>query len=556
MGRKSTLALRKEVFLMKRVMWFVSAFCIVLLLGGWSMKTARADAAFNAMYRLYNPNSGEHFYTASEGERDAVIKAGWNDEGIGWYAPKTSAVPVYRLYNKNAGDHHYTTNAAERDHLIAVGWNDEGIGWYSDEQKQVPVYRLYNPNAYSAPGRSGAHHYTVSKGENDYLDRIGWNTEGIGWYGVQGTVEAIYLGVENYGAAETNKDNKPSFRYRFQINGKEMIYSIDNGTQDESGEYDYPIQNLLKENYSYRIALEENTVVWAEEIAWEDSAFQPIVSGTPGEKTLKNFLKNAVMPVGTALYIYGGGWDWQDVGSSIQTRTLGVSPDWVRFFNEQDENFTYKGKDGSDENVDPTTSYYPFGAYNEYYYAGLDCSGYLGWVLYNTFETENGKEGYVGGSTGFAKRLAGKGWGTWTQEVSIPDGTKETEMKPGDLMSINGHVWISLGTCADGSVVIAHSTPSNSVTGQPGGGVQISALGTDKNCQAYVLADKVMKNSYPEWSARYETALKDPAVYFAFTGSNAGKFTWTPSAETGLSDPDGIQNMTPEEVIAALYPAA
>ena len=42
-------------------------------------------AAAVDMYRLYNPNSGEHFYTASKGERNHLISLGWNDEGIGWY---------------------------------------------------------------------------------------------------------------------------------------------------------------------------------------------------------------------------------------------------------------------------------------------------------------------------------------------------------------------------------------------------------------------------------------------------------------------------------------
>ena len=66
------------------------------------------------MYRLYNPNSGEHFYTASTVERDAVIAAGWNDEGIGWTAP-TQGIRVYRLYNSYAGEHHYTSSEVERD---------------------------------------------------------------------------------------------------------------------------------------------------------------------------------------------------------------------------------------------------------------------------------------------------------------------------------------------------------------------------------------------------------------------------------------------------------
>ena len=37
------------------------------------------------MYRLYNQNSGEHFYTASADEHDAVKAAGWSYEGISWY---------------------------------------------------------------------------------------------------------------------------------------------------------------------------------------------------------------------------------------------------------------------------------------------------------------------------------------------------------------------------------------------------------------------------------------------------------------------------------------
>lgn len=35
------------------------------------------------MYRLYNPNSGEHFYTASVDEGEFLISAGWKDEGLG-----------------------------------------------------------------------------------------------------------------------------------------------------------------------------------------------------------------------------------------------------------------------------------------------------------------------------------------------------------------------------------------------------------------------------------------------------------------------------------------
>lgn len=131
------------------------------------------------MYRLYNPNSGEHFYTSATGERDNLINVGWTYEGVGWQAPASSNTPVYRLYNQYGGEHHYTTSMSERDFLIANGWTYESIGWYSDDARTVPLYRQYNPNAFS-----NNHNYTTSLGENDWLVSIGWQAEGVGWYGV------------------------------------------------------------------------------------------------------------------------------------------------------------------------------------------------------------------------------------------------------------------------------------------------------------------------------------------------------------------------------------
>ena len=366
----------------------------------------------------------------------------------------------------------------------------------------------------------------------------------------EGTL-AVYLGVEHYGAEETNKDNRDSFTYRFDIGGEETVLRLDNGPQDAEGNYSYPIQNQLKEGYAYRLTLEGDTVTAVTEVE-ELEPYTPLVQGVPGEGTLTNFLKTALEPVGTTLYIYGGGWDWQDEGSSAQARTLGVSPDWVRFYQSQDEQYTYKERDGNPDIQNPERSYFPYGGYNEYYYAGLDCSGYLGWVLYNTFETEDGAEGYVGGSTGFAKRLAERGWGTWTQDVQAPDGHGGGTMRPGDLMSINGHVWISLGTCADGSVVILHCTPSYSRAGQPGGGVQLSAIGGGEDCEAYRLAERYLSEYYPDWFSRYPVYLCDPAVYFTFEGESAGKFTW--DTENGpVSDPDGLREMTPDAVLEILF---
>ncbi len=132
------------------------------------------------MIRMYNKNSGEHFYTSSQAEVRSLTNAGWINEGIAWKAPVKSKTPVYRLYNANAGDHHYTISSSEKNNLVNAGWKYEGIGWYSDDAKGVPLYRLYNPNA-----KAGSHHYTISKSERNNLVSCGWKDEGISWYGVK-----------------------------------------------------------------------------------------------------------------------------------------------------------------------------------------------------------------------------------------------------------------------------------------------------------------------------------------------------------------------------------
>ena len=141
------------------------------------------DPDKQSMHRVYNPNSGEHFYTSNIKEGNGLIDMGWRYEGVSWIAPKKSKTPVYRLYNPKTGEHHYTRSKKEVNTLLDLKvWNYEGVGWYSDDQEGMALLRLYNPNANGGPG---AHFYTVSKYEKKYLVQKGWNDEGVGWYGVE-----------------------------------------------------------------------------------------------------------------------------------------------------------------------------------------------------------------------------------------------------------------------------------------------------------------------------------------------------------------------------------
>ena len=419
----------------------------------------------------------------------------------------------------------------------------------------------------------------------------------------------VYLGVKGYGTVSTKDPGKDNFVHRFFTDGGEVEYTVFNDGR-------YSIQNTLQEGYVYNLTVENSVVTAATAatasaegeitaidagtvtvsgttcaytsiyeisnnaagetavtavsgtdglvgktakvygdtlyLAFVAEDYTAPVSGTAGVRTLKNYLQTAMNPVGTTLYVYGAGWDWQDDLSSNQSMTIGLSQSWIDFFQQQDANYTYK------YSADPAHSYYPHNSWNQYYYTGLDCSGYIGWVVYNvmntTSATNTDNDGYVMSSTKMAKTFANKGWGTWTRDIA--------EFKPGDIFSMSGHVWTVVGVCDDGSIVFLHSTPSDSKAGQGGGGVQLSALNpngdSDKDCEAYKLVTKYMTKYYPEWSERYDAVLRSYSSYATpATGSTtketwSGNFSWNLDG-TGLTDPDGYANMSADEILADLF---
>ena len=203
-----TKANRMAVWLIAATAFIASALIATLAYSAPASAASSDTGTYQSMYRLYNPNSGEHFYTASDAEKGHLVGVGWQDEGTGWVAPTSSDHPVYRLYNANAGDHHYTMSEAEKDMLVSMGWNYEGVGWKSADESGVALYRQYNPNA-----TAGSHNYTASKAENDALVAAGWHEEGIGWYGHNATWVAETGHFET--VTVTEAWDEPVYDYRF-----------------------------------------------------------------------------------------------------------------------------------------------------------------------------------------------------------------------------------------------------------------------------------------------------------------------------------------------------
>lgn len=102
---------------------------------------------------------------------------GWNDEGIGWYSYE--GFGWYADAERTLPLQTPTTDEYERAILMSAGWRDTGDGWLSGAAVEAPLYRQYNPNEFA-----NNHNYTTSLAENDWLVSLGWQAEGIGWYGI------------------------------------------------------------------------------------------------------------------------------------------------------------------------------------------------------------------------------------------------------------------------------------------------------------------------------------------------------------------------------------
>ncbi|MDR2977339.1 MAG: hypothetical protein LBV19_08660 [Streptococcaceae bacterium] len=124
-----------------------------------------------SIFRMYNPNTGEHFYTVSSYEAASLlINSGWNYEGtLGKTYTTGHSTAVTRLYNKNAGVHYYTSSEYEARSLMAKGWVDEGVAFI--DAGQFDVYAAYNAN-------NSQHNYTMFLAEENSLLGAGWQPAG------------------------------------------------------------------------------------------------------------------------------------------------------------------------------------------------------------------------------------------------------------------------------------------------------------------------------------------------------------------------------------------
>lgn len=235
------------------------------------------------------------------------------------------------------------------------------------------------------------------------------------------------------------------------------------------------------------------------------------------EYDLSAMLRIALQPVGKTMYVWGGGWNKEDNGAGKEARSIGLGDQWQEFMKKQTSSYNYK-----------TTRYQ--------IHNGLDCSGYVGWTMYNLFHTRDGEEGYVMKARDMAKNFSSRGWGSFTPSKSVKD------YRPGDIMSNATHVYIVLGSCDDGSVVLLHASPP---------GVQISGTVDrqgKKNSEASRLAKKYMKKYYPEWYRKYPSKTLDKSYLKSYH-----QMRWKTGQDQILQDVQDLHSMDAEQVLSKLF---
>lgn len=230
-----------------------------------------------------------------------------------------------------------------------------------------------------------------------------------------------------------------------------------------------------------------------------------------GSNTVKNMLKAALMPVGRCLYVWGGAWNKEDTGAGEEAMSLGVNGRWQQFFDANNAGYDYN-----------KTRYQ--------IHDGLDCTGYLGWTVFQAFGDRYSSSGYVfksGTVTSTYQRLFGG-------QYRLP--SQVTDYQPCDVMGMNGHVYLVIGRCGDGSVLFLQASPPT-----------VSLCGAPENSEAVRLAEQYMAEYRGECFTRYGQGICSRGGAYL---TQYSQFRWSDDV---LPDPDGYRNMTPAEILTDLF---
>ncbi len=228
---------------------------------------------------------------------------------------------------------------------------------------------------------------------------------------------------------------------------------------------------------------------------------------------LLDLFRIAIEPLGSTLYVWGGGWNEADNAAGDDARTMGIRPRWKEYFEEQDGSYNFENS-------------------RHQIHDGLDCSGYIGWVVYNTLEKQDGQDGYVYKAGKIAGEFSRRGLGSF-----IPSAKLE-KWQTGDIFCNSKHAGFIVAVCEDDSLLILHDSP-------PGLSFSGTRLPSGGDSQAMAIASKYMNEKYPEWQAKFDRCTV-PSSYL----DKSYAFRWNPEV---MADPEGLMQMDAEEIMETIF---
>lgn len=390
----------------------------------------------------------------------AAVKNGWVKSNGIWYYYRNGKKITNQWIKDNGKWYHLQAKTGAMSANTFVTWkgkkyyvNASGakvIGWLEISSGKYRFSRtgiLYRPGWHTIEGR------------RYYINKNG--TVKTGWFSDGGKKYYLAMSGKNKGAAAVGTYVMSGYRRTFDSNGVLIkTEKVSTGTKNQ---------------------LQKST----------------------GTKTIRNYLLEAMRPVGTTDYLLGGGWHQPEITSKTVP-------------------------------------------------AKLDCSGFVGWTTYQIMHKAAGEgNGYTVKSYSTVDTYVGWGWGTKLTSKDLQKNNYKGSFKAGDIVNRRfgdqGHVWIVIGGCSDGSYVLVHtSPPCTQIAGTP-------SYDNRGDSEAIELAKKYMTKYYKNKLDEYNipvanTWATDQFSYMSDTALNS--FRWSSSV---LSDPDGFKNKSAAQILKSLF---
>lgn len=195
----------------------------------------------------------------------------------------------------------------------------------------------------------------------------------------------------------------------------------------------------------------------------------------------------------------------------------------------------------------------------------MDCSGFVGWASYQMMRNSlpSGVISCSAKSYSIPELYKAWGWGSVRSHSQLAKNHYMGQFHAGDIVRVKhdngttGHVWIVVGQCGDGSYVLVHCSGSEVM-----GCTQLAGTPTPdgKVGEAYQLAKSYMQKYHQKTLQKYPWIIQSTSsmpygtlctdLYNYMTSKQVVSFRWS---EKTLTDPEKLAGKSADQILKSLY---